>query len=285
MWATFTIAGVGLIFVGLGLAIWLGSTRWDRKTSRLVEKVSQTTGWGELKRVDFKQLDQLPAPVARYFRLALKEGQPYIRSARATQLGEIRLRETDDKWRPFEAEQYFSSLPPGFVWDASIRMAPLMNVRVRDAYVAGQGLMQAQILSLVSMVDDRGKAELNAGALQRYLAEAVWFPTALLPGEGVRWSPIDESCALATLTDSGTTVSLEFRFNDSGEVTGVFTPGRFRAVDGKYELTPWAGQFANYQERAGMRIPLDASVEWHLATGIFNWWRGRIVEVEYDFAR
>jgi len=141
------------------------------------------------------------------------------------------------------------------------------------------------LLSFMPLADEQGKAELTAGALQRYLAEAVWFPTALLPGAGVRWSSIDNHRALATLTDSGTTVSLEFHFNDIGEITGVFTPGRYRHVNGKYELTPWKGHHRNYQERGGMRIPTEGEVEWHLPTGRFSVWRGKIVEVKYDFAR
>src|ERR687884_130269 len=106
-----------------------------------------------------------------------------------------------------------------------------MKVRVRDAYVAGQGSMQGKVLSLVPVVNERAKAELNAGALQRYLAEAVWFPTALLPTAGVQWSAIDNRRALATLTDCGTTVSLKFHFNEAGEITGVSTSGRYREVN------------------------------------------------------
>jgi len=109
------------------------------------------------------------------------------------------------------------------------------------------------------------------------------MPTALLPGAGVKWCAIDESRALATLTDSGTTVTLEFRFNDAGEVTSVFTPGRHRAIDGKYELTPWEGHFGRYEERDGMRIPVEGDVEWQLQDGVFPYWKGRILNVRYDF--
>ena len=170
----------------------------------------------------------------------------FIRFARVTWAGEFRIRRADDRWNPFKATQYFSTQPPGFVWDASMRMAHLMSVRVRDAYLAGEGSMQTKILSLVPVVDERGKAELNAGALQRYLAEAVWFPTALLPSAGVQWGAVDDSRALATLTDSGTTVSLEFRFNEAGEITSVFTPGRYRAVNGKYGLARWEAHLRSY---------------------------------------
>jgi hypothetical protein len=214
----------------------------------------------------------------------LKEGQPLIRSARIIQRGEFRVRKADGRWSPFEAKQYFSVQPPGFVWDADIHLASLMKVRVRDAYIGGRGSMQGKILALVPVVDEHAKRELNTAALQRYLAEAVWFPTALLPGEGVKWSAIDDGRALATLTDSGITVSLEFSFNDAGEITGAFTPGRYRETEGKYRLTPWAGHFRNYEERDGVRIPVEADVEWRLPEGSLPYWKGRIVGVEYDFA-
>jgi hypothetical protein len=42
----------------------------------------------------------------------------------------------------------------------------------------------------------------------------------------LRWTPIDNTKALATLTADGVTVSLEFRFNEAGEVSAIFSPGR-----------------------------------------------------------
>ena len=285
LWIKLTLAVLSLVGMGFGLAIWFGSVHWNGKTSQLVEELIQTPPRGNAKKVSFDDIEQLPAPVAKYFQLVLEEGQPLIRTAYIVQTGEFRSGTSDNGWGPFEASQCFSALSPGFVWDASISMAPLMKVRVRDAYIGGQGSMQAKIFALVSVVNERGRAELNAGALQRYLAEAVWFPTALLPSEGVKWSAIDDSRALATLTDSGTTVSLEFHFNDFGEITGVFTPGRYREVNGKYKLTPWAGYFRNYEERDGMRIPVEGNVEWRLPSENLPYWKGRIIEVKYDFAR
>jgi len=276
--------GLGLVGAGLGSAIVFGSARWNDQTSRLVNKLLQARPGGRREPVTSNGFAQLPAPVAKYFRQALREGQPMIRSARIIWAGEFRAGSADGGWSLLKATQYFSAQPPGFVWDASIRLRPLMTVRVRDAYLGGQGSMQAKLLSLAPVVDACGQAELNAGALQRYLAEAVWFPTALLPSAGVTWSAIDDSRALATLTDSGTTVSLRFHFNDVGEITGVFTPGRYREVNGKYELTPWGGHFRSYEERDGMRIPVEGDVEWRLQGESFPYWTGRIMEVRYDFA-
>jgi uncharacterized protein DUF6920 len=74
-------------------------------------------------------------------------------------------------------------------------------------------------------------------------------------------------------------------FNEGGEVIGIFAPARFRKVNGKYEPFPWAGRFWSYEERGRMMIPIEGEVEWHLSEGNAPYWRGRIVDVDYDFAR
>jgi hypothetical protein len=284
-WIRRVLAGLGLAGASVGAVIWLGSNRWENRTGQLAGKLFQPIQPAKVKRVSLKDFDQLPPPVATYFRLALREGQPVIRSARLTQVGGFRLREADGGWSPFTATQYFAAQPPGFVWDATIRMAPFLNVRVRDSYLAGQGSMQGKILALLPVLDARSRPELNEATLQRYLAEAVWLPTALLPGGGVTWSGIDNRTALATLTDSGTSASLEFQFNALGEITAVSTSGRYREVNGQYELTPWTGRFRRYEERGGICIPVEAEVAWQLPGGMFTYWQGRIIDVAYDFSR
>lgn len=281
-WAKFSLAGLGLVSAGVGLALRSGTSRWNAETARMVERLKQAATASEVKTVSFMDFDSLPAPVARYFRFALKDGQPIVRTARIRHTGEFNL---NDKWIPFESEQHFSARPPAVVWDAKMRMNPLMNVGVRDAYLGGQGSMLAKVLSLVTMMNVSGDEKLASGALQRYLAESAWLPTALLPSNNLQWSAIDDRRALATLADARTTVSLEFSFNEGGEVIGIFTPARFRKVNGKYEPFPWAGRFWNYEERGGMMIPIEGEVEWHLPEGNAPYWRGRIVDVDYDFAR
>lgn len=87
------------------------------------------------------------------------------------------------------------------------------------------------------------------------------------------------------MTDSGITVSLEFHFNDAGEVAGIYTPGRWGRFDGEYALIPWEGYFRHYEERESMQVPVEGEVGWHLPGGWLSVWKGRIVDVKYDFAR
>lgn len=74
----------------------------------------------------------------------------------------------------------------GFVWDARVRIAPLLHIHVRDAYADGEGNGAVSLLSAITVAEKRGGTTLNAGELYRYLAEGVWYPTALLPPAGVR---------------------------------------------------------------------------------------------------
>jgi hypothetical protein len=101
----------------------------------------------------------------------------------------------------------------------------------------------------------------------------------------VQSSPIDEHRALATLSNAGTTVSLEFRFNEANDVSDVHTPGRWsRSADG-YNLTPWEGHFGDYRRYEGMLVPSRGEVGWYSAQQLQIVWKGRIDSIEYQFEK
>ena len=142
--------------------------------------------------------------------------------------------------------------------------------------------MQGKLAGLIPVVDQSGLPELSAGALQRYLAEAAWFPTALLPGDGLSWDAIDSTRGRAVLTDHETTVSLEFQFAPNGAIERTYTPARYREVAGAYVPTPWAGAHRSYAQVHGMQVPMEGEVEWILPEGRLPVWRGRIQRIEYE---
>lgn len=230
------------------------------------------------------ELDGLPEPVARYFRsaLALVDGQPVLRGARLSQRGEFLVRPTRGVWRPFRATQSIAIEPAGFLWDARVRMAPGLSIRVHDSFVEGTGGMHASVLGLLPGISIEGTSEIAAAALQRYLAEAAWFPTALLPRHGVAWTPVDGSSARATLTAGKTAVSIDFRFGEDGLLRSAFAPARSRQVGNRAIPTPWQGRFSDYAWRNGMRIPLACEVEWLLPAGPRPYFRCTITEIAYE---
>lgn len=256
-WIKAVMAVSGGIVGSAAAAGAVGGLLWDRSTARAVGRLVTGTSAPRPEVFSLEQLAGLPRPVVRYF----TAGQPCIRGARVEQTGKFRNGGMDAPWSPLTAVQHFSLDPPGFVWDASIRMAPFLTVGVRDSYIGGHGSMQGKLASLITVVDQGGRPELGAGALHRYLAEAVWFPTALLPSQGLTWEAIDDFSARAKLTDAGTSVSLEFQFSESGEIVRAYTPERHRAVGRAYVPTPWAYSYRSYGRVDGVRVPMEGAVE------------------------
>jgi len=226
----------------------------------------------------------LPAPVQRYFRTALTEGQLMLLAARMEQAGTFNLSETGEHWRPFRATQRVIIRRPGFDWEARIAMLPGLKVRVHDAYVAGEGLLHASLGGLVPLVRLRGTKDVAQGELMRFLAEAAWYPTALLPSQGVRWEAVDDGSARATLTDGETTVTLLYRFDGAGLIESVRAEARGRTVAGAVVPTPWEGRWSEYELHHGMQIPVAGEVAWILPEGPRPYWRGRLTNISYEFA-
>ncbi len=263
-------------------AVALGTVLWHRATAKTVRRLRINSDVPRPAVFSPNELRELPDPVARYFTFALTPGQPFFRRARVAQAGRFRTGDWNASWRPFTAVEHFSVVPPGFVWDARIRMAPFVVVRVRDGYVAGSGAVLGKLAALVTVADQHDRPGLDAGALHRYLAEAVWFPTALLPRAGVVWDTLDARTARATMTDRATSVSLEFQFGAQGEIVSAYTPNRYREVNGADVPTPWRCEYRRYAPVHGVMVPLEGEVGWEVPEGRLPYWHGRVLDVEYD---
>jgi hypothetical protein len=235
--------------------------------------------------VDFRELEGLPAPVQRYFRAVLEEGQPMVAGVDVRHTGTFNTGETTDQWKPFTSDQKVVTQRPGFDWNGRVAMMPGLPVRVHDAYVAGEGILHASVLGLFTVADMRGTRAVAEGELMRFFAEAAWYPTALLPSQGVRWEPRDDRSAYATLTERDISITMLFTFDRRGLIETVRAEARGRTVGGEVIPTPWVGRHWNYEERNGMRVPLDGEVAWQLPEGEKPYWRGHITETDYEFAR
>lgn len=262
-----------------------GEARWRAKTKTLRARLSPAHTAIAPATYDAREIENLPSPVRRYFRAVIRDGQPIVRGVRLSQDGQFRLNNVEDAWRSFRATQEVTTRPPGFYWDARIRMFPGASVFVHDAYVAGEGMLNAEALGVITVADVHGTREGAEGELLRYLAEAVWYPTALLPGQGVRWEAMDGSAARATLTDGVTSVSVEFNFDAGGLITSFKAASRYHEhKNGVPEFAPWHGRLWAYEVRDGMRIPLEGEVAWELPEGLFPYCRVRIKDIDYEFA-
>jgi hypothetical protein len=236
---------------------------------------------------DARELDGLPAPIQRYFRAVLKDGQPIITGVTVRHRGSFNLGQDADNWKPFTSTQKVVTRRPGFVWDARVAMLPRLPVRAHDAYVAGVGILHPTILGLLDLTDLRGTGEIAHGELMRFFAEAAWYPTALLPSQGIRWEALDDRSAKATMTDGDLVLTMTFMFGTDGLIESVRADARGRTVGNTIVMRPWEARTANHKVIDGMRVPMTGEVAWLLPAaegGRKPYWRGEIVSISYEFA-
>jgi hypothetical protein len=227
------------------------------------------------------RFDTLPAPVQRHLRYAVGANAPAIRVARLRHDGTFRTG-PDQRWSPIEGEQYFSVSRPGFVWFARFHLAPFLWIQVRDGLVSGRGTMLVKPLSAFAIADASGP-EIDQGSALRWLAESVWFPYALV-SDAIIWEPIDARSARATLRRDGLPAQAVFEIDGAGKIVALRAE-RYRDIGGgRSVLTAWSGQYRDYVECAGLRVPSSVEVTWDLPGGAFTYARFRVTTLEYNVA-
>jgi hypothetical protein len=287
-WLAIGLAVLALLVVVLGA---IGTSRWAARTRALNERLDAARLPIAPARYDAsRELPGLPAPVQRFFRAALTDGQPMVVAAAIEHRGTFNLgAEGPDRWVPFKSTQRVAMRRLGFVWDARMPLLPGLAVHVHDAYVAGEGLLHPAVLGLVSLTALRGASPEPGGVAHgeflRWFAEAAWYPTALLPSQGVHWGAVDEHAAVASASDGAVHATLLFRFDPAtGLIASVRAEARGRTVGQTVVMTPWEGRWSGYAARDGMRVPTQGEVAWLAAEGPRAYWRGEVSALSYTFA-
>jgi hypothetical protein len=282
------IKGLGLVLGGLAVLLValnvLGAWRWAGRTQALLARLDGAQILSPPSRFDAGELEGLPQPVQRFLRAVLKDGQAIIVAAEVEHRGSFNMGQGTDEWKPFVSHQRVVMRRPGFVWDGEVALLPGLPVRVHDAYVAGEGILHPSVMGLFSLLHLQGEGDVARGELMRFFAEASWYPTALLPSQGVRWEAVDDHSARATLTDGALRLTLLFRFGEEGLIESVRAEARGRMVGKDIVMTPWEGRWSHYQERDGMRVPMSGEVAWLTPEGRKVYWRGTITSLRFEFS-
>jgi len=267
------------------VALIYGSRRWESATKEMHARLEAARL--PVRRMAYSpdELIGLPAPVQKYFRAAFKDEQPIISAVHVELSGTINMSATGEKWKRFTSTQLVITQRPGFDWEGRIEMMPALTARVYDAYIAGEGILHATLFGLVSLANLRGTPEITLGELMRFLAEAAFYPTALLPSQGVQWKAVDDFSSKATLKDGETAPTLLFRFDENGLIKSARAEARGRAVAGVVIPTPWEIQWTNYERHDGMCIPTGGEVAWLLPEGPKPYFRARMTSLRYEFAQ
>lgn len=217
------------------------------------------------------QLVELPAPVQRYFRHVLRDGQPYLRGLRLRHGGQFKT-DLQQDWIAITGEQYLTADPAGFIWEGTTRWFV-----ARDEFVAGRGRLAVRLLGAVPVAGGTGPAY-DEGELLRWLAESTWLPTALLPGAGIAWTAVDEHSARLGLTQGGQSVVCLMRFNEQDEIEACETQRYFNETTRQ----PWVCRYAQYRRWHGVLIPTMGEASWVVDGQPHPYARFLVRQLEYE---
>ena len=258
----------------------------NRMVANEIEALIAETKSVEPKIFTYTMLAGLPDPVQRYFRHVLKDGQAYIQLVRMKAVGAFR-RPTSKHWTAFTTQQYLSTNPPGFVFEATMKQNAFVWFDIRDTYSHGAGGMFVNLFSGMNVLNESDVNELNLTSFLRWAGEAVLCPTALLPSQYIKWESLDSHSAKAIFTDGNNRGEYCFHFNEIGEIIRYESTDRYDKIDGTFQKVGSIAERSGYQEINGIMIPTQFLITRILPDGTHeDFWKGTVTEIQFnEFAR
>jgi hypothetical protein len=222
---------------------------------------------------------QLPAPVKAWLDQAAPPASGEIIIARISQSG--LFRPEGNRWPEMKAEQYFLGRPPAFVWTARIWLMPLVWLQGRDIFLNQVGSFHGSLMSLAPLIGGIGP-ETNQASLQRWISEAVWFPTALWPSERVEWIGISPKQAKVVVTYGELKAEGEFIFGEDGLPQSFMCRDRYRDLPTGMKQQPWQVKYSDYKRLKGYLIPTRGDVAWLPQGGEYPYGRIKVDGVWFN---
>lgn len=269
---------VNLLLLGAAIVAY-GHWNFEKSFAHDVKQLLEATPAEKRAVVRKDMLQNLPPPVQRWLLNSGIVGREMIYSVHLKQKGYMRTSPEQQKWIETRAEQYFTIDAPAFLWKVEMHLMPLVPVSGQDKFVDGKGRMQIKLFSLIPFVDQADE-KIDQGALQRYLAEICWFPSAAL-SPYIRWEAVDASSARASMTYKGVTGTVTFYFNEQGDMVRCIAD-RYKGGGKGATLEKWVVDAKSFATLNGIRIPVKSEATWKLKEGDFTWYKLEITAIAYN---
>jgi hypothetical protein len=260
-----TIANVIILLAGISS---FGHTRFNKMVFQETQELIQDIEPDGISVVTKEDIGQLPEMIQKWMQSSGVIGTEPLVSVHLRQKGKMKIK-PEGKWMPFMAEQYFDVSNPAFIWTTEVDFLPLIKMVGRDKFIDGNGEMLIKLADLIPVVNERNHEKIDSGAMVRYLAEMVWFPSAAL-NDYVHWEAMGANSAKGTFILNGKSVSGIFEFSENGEMQS-FEAERYYEGGKDATLETWLIKVEEYKNFNGFKIPNKCSVTWKLKEGDFNW--------------
>lgn len=226
-----------------------------------------------------EKIEELPAPVRSWLLRSGVAGRPPIAFVRLQQVGAVKLNQQQKKWKRVTAEQYINAVEPAFVWKAHVDMLPFIPVSGRDKFISGNGEMNMKLLHIIPVAHERDP-KIDQGALQRWLAEICWYPSAAL-SPYITWKEVDALTARAVIRYKGIKADMDFKFSADGDMVGAFAE-RYKGGGDSAKIEKWEVRSLSYATFDGIRIPTRSEATWRLDSGDFTWLKLELTGIDYN---
>jgi hypothetical protein len=176
----------------------------------------------------------------------------------------------------FAAKQIISTNETEFVWRAKAYFAK--SVMVIDYFVKSMGGLEVKLLGAVSLAHMVGGESIAKGEALRFLAELPLNPDAILFNTALEWTEIDSKSFKAAAGQGRARGEITFTLGDDGLIKTASALSRpYGTKSGDVKEYPWHGRFWEYQSVHGRTVPMRAEVAWHLDSGDFIYWQGKML--------
>jgi hypothetical protein len=102
----------------------------------------------------------------------------------------------------------------------------------------------------------------------------------MLANRQLSWREVDEHTIEVGTSVHNEQIAVRLVFNDAGEIARTIADRpRLEAANA---TTRWIGEYADYQQLDGVRLPTRGEVRWQLPDGPFVYWRGRITSLDLE---
>ncbi|MGY5848829.1 DUF6544 family protein [Salegentibacter sp. F14] len=257
----------------------LGSFYFQKKTEKEVSRLVQLPAPSTHLPAKLVDNPQLPSIIQKWLRKSGVAEKPKAAFVRLEQQGRMKIKPGGD-WMPFRATQYVNVHAQSFIWTARVNPGSFIYFDGRDKLMRGEGEMLIKLFSLFPVVNEYDNEKIDSGAMQRFLAEICWFPTAALSSK-ISWEALEDNTARADLEIYGKEVSGIFNFSEDGDLRS-FQTQRFYGGEQNSKEETWKVEMLGFAEFSGYRIPNKSKITWKLAESDFTWLELEIMEVDYS---
>lgn len=263
-----------LIILGVALSA-QGSFSFKQKTFNEISTVIHQRERFE----KIKDPASLPPPVQKWLTVSGAINRTNIPIVHLTQKGELRIK-PKGKWMPFQAEQYFNTVNPAFLWSSRVTALPFIYLDGRDKLLDGKGEMKIKLESLLNIVNEKENHKIDSGSKIRFLGELCWFPFAAREPY-IKWIPINNSSVKAIFHQAESPVEGLFEFSADGSLRS-FEAQRFYGGEKESQKHTWRIDVLESATFDGLTVPSKCKVIWKLPKGDFHWLTLHVTGIDYN---